>query len=114
MGLIERILPFQKYLSRTASPMFNCGIWGRLCITKRKTLHHRSGILAGIQSTEIRIIYLQRKEFRLFPKGADQSGPTAHAAQSVASVNAELSEGLRTEVGQLVLLPVRPEILDRV
>ena len=64
--------------------------------------------------TEFRIIYLQRKEFRLFPEGADQSGPTAHAAQSAASVSAELSEVLRTEVGQLVLLPVRPEILDRV
>src|ERR1700676_5244495 len=65
-------------------------------------------------TTEIRIIYLQGKEFCLFPEGADQSGPAAHAAQSAARVSAELSEVLRTEVGQLVLLPVRPEILDRV
>jgi hypothetical protein len=49
--------------------------------------------------TEVRIIYLQRKEFRLFPEGADQSGPTAHAAQSPARLSAELSEVLRTEVG---------------
>jgi len=68
----------------------------------------------GLILTESRIIYLQRKEFRLFPEGADQSGPTAHAAQSAARLSAELSEVLRTEVGQLVLLPVRPEILDRI
>jgi hypothetical protein len=72
------------------------------------------GVAAVFAVTDVRIIYLQRKKFCLFPKGADQSGPTAHAAQSAASVNAELSEVLRTEVGQLMLLPVRPQILDRI
>jgi hypothetical protein len=62
---------------------------------------------SGLRShlTELRIIYLQRKEFGLLPEGADQSGPAAHAAQSKASVSANLPEILRTEVGQLVLLP---------
>jgi hypothetical protein len=60
------------------------------------------------------ISYLKSHNILTRAEGADQSGPTTHAAQSAASVSAELSEVLWTEVGQLVLLPVRPEILDRV
>jgi len=66
------------------------------------------------RTTEIRVIYLQGEKFCLFPESADQSGPTPHAAQSTASVSAELSKVLRTEVGQLVLLPMRPQILHRI
>jgi pimeloyl-ACP methyl ester carboxylesterase len=57
---------------------------------------------------------LDRKHLRLPPEGDHQSRTTAHPAQRLARVMAQLPEVLRAEVGQLVLFPVRPQIFDRV
>ena len=54
-------------------------------------------------------------EFRLMPKCADEAGafPT-YAAQGMGGPARELPEIAGTQVGQLVLLPVTPEVLHRV
>lgn len=54
------------------------------------------------------------KQFCLPPKGDHQSGSLSHSAQGFASVRAQLSKVLRAEVWQLVLLPVRSQILRRI
>src|SRR5262249_15862854 len=43
-----------------------------------------------------------------------QGGPTAHARQGAAGMVAELDEIARTKVGQLVMLPVAPDVLHRI
>ncbi len=49
------------------------------------------------------------------PEGADEAGAfTADAAQGMGGPTGELPEVTGTQVGQLVLFPVAPEILDRV
>jgi len=48
----------------------------------------------------------------LLPEGTDQSRSAAHPAQRPAGVFAQLAETCRAEIGQLVLLPVRPQVFD--
>ncbi len=49
------------------------------------------------------------------PKGADEARTFAtNAAQGMGSPTGELPEVTGAQVGQLVLLPVTPEVLDRV
>src|SRR5271167_3147495 len=92
-------------------------VW-RLCpLAKQSSWRYASSALSCRQSAAIiepHIIYLQREEVRLLPEGADQGRAAAHPPERPAGMNAELSEVLRTEVGQLMLFPVRPQILHRV
>ena len=46
------------------------------------------------------------------PEGRNEGRSAAHPTQRETGVVAELSEVLRAEVGQLVVLPVAPEELD--
>lgn len=60
---------------------------------------------------------LRSKKFGLFPEGGDQLGPSGFAADSPERLRgkvAELPDIFRAEVGQFVLLPVGPEIFDRI
>src|ERR1700680_1972391 len=62
---------------------------------------------------EFRIIYLQRKQSRLLPESHYQGGSAAHPLERATSMQAQLRKGARAEVGEFVLLPVRPQILHR-
>ena len=51
----------------------------------------------------------------MVPEGADEAGAfTADAAQSMGGPAGELPEIAGAQVGQLVLFPVTPEILNRI
>lgn len=50
----------------------------------------------------------------MFPEGADEDRAPTHATQHVSGVDAGLAEVLGAEIGQLVMLPVAPNALDRV
>src|ERR1700736_5998805 len=57
---------------------------------------------------------LHRKQVGLLPEGDHQGRPLAHTTKRLARVMAQLPESCGAEVGQLVPLPVRPQILHRV
>ena len=48
------------------------------------------------------------------PEGADQRWTPPHATQGTAPVMTELREIARAEVGQFVMFPVAPDVLDRI
>jgi hypothetical protein len=50
----------------------------------------------------------------LFPEGDNQAGAATHPEQRFAGVGTEFPEVLGAEVWERVLLPVAPEVLDRV
>jgi hypothetical protein len=54
------------------------------------------------------------KQRSLLPEGGDESGSTTKPAQRTASAFAELPQIPRADVGQLVMLPVTPEVFDRI
>jgi hypothetical protein len=54
------------------------------------------------------------KQFGLLPEGFDQGSAATHAPEGVACVPAQLGEGLRAEVGQLMLFAVAPDVLNRI
>ncbi len=62
---------------------------------------------------ELRVIYLQGKQLRLLPESHHQGGSAAHPLERATGVHAQLREGGQAEVGEFVLFPVRPQILDR-
>ena len=53
-------------------------------------------------------------QFRLLPEGGDERRAATHATKGSATKRAELDEIPGAEVGQLVLLPVAPEVLHRI
>ncbi len=54
-------------------------------------------------------------KFCLVPEGADEAGAfTTDAAEGMGGPAGELPEITGAQVGQLVLLPVTPKVLDRV
>lgn len=50
----------------------------------------------------------------LFPKRRDQGGAALYSSQRPSSMTAELSVVLGTEVWKLMVLPVAPQVLDRI
>ena len=48
----------------------------------------------------------------MLPESCDESFATLRAFELGARESAEFGEVLRTEVGHLVLLPMRPQVLD--
>jgi hypothetical protein len=56
------------------------------------------------------MVTLERK-VGLFPEGSDERFAALRALELGASERAEFDEVLRTEVGHLVLLPMRPQVL---
>ena len=50
----------------------------------------------------------------MLPESHHQQGPAAHPAQRVSSVIAELAEVMGTEVRQLVMFPITPDVLHRI
>src|ERR1700722_1313365 len=55
--------------------------------------------LSWALTIEFRIIYLQREQLRLLPEGHHQSGSAAHPLERATSMQAQLGEGARAEVG---------------
>jgi hypothetical protein len=53
-------------------------------------------------------------QFSLPPEGGDDRLATLCASKFGSGISAEFGKVLRTEVGKLVVLPVSPEIFDRV
>lgn len=53
------------------------------------------------------------KQFRLFPESRDQSWAATHALESPNRMIAEVSKRLGTEVGNLMLFPVPPQVFHR-
>ncbi len=51
---------------------------------------------------------------RPVPEGDDQSGPSAHPTERLTCIMAQLPKRGGAKVRQLVLFPVRPQILDQV
>jgi hypothetical protein len=48
------------------------------------------------------------------PERTDKRWAPAHAAQGAAGLMAELGEIARAKIGQFVILPITPDVLDRV
>src|SRR6185437_14562822 len=48
------------------------------------------------------------------PKGAEKRWTPAHTAQVAAGLMTELGEIARTVVGQFVVFPIAPQVLDRI
>src|SRR6478672_3099770 len=53
-------------------------------------------------------------QFRLLPECADQLGSSLHGFQTTTSEVADFSKMRRTQVGDLMLLQIRPDRLDRI
>src|SRR6476660_9713871 len=53
-------------------------------------------------------------QFRLLPECADQLGSALHGFQTTTSEVADFSKMRRTQVGDLMLLQIRPDRLDRI
>lgn len=50
----------------------------------------------------------------MLPEGARQPRTAAHAVQRLARLITELGEAMRTEVGQVVLFPIAPDVLHQI
>ena len=63
---------------------------------------------------ENRIIQCPHEQFRLLPKSRNEGRAAAHPTQGALCLVAQLREVFRTQVGQLVLLEMAPEVLGRI
>ena len=54
------------------------------------------------------------KQFRLFPESSDQSRTTSHPTQRSFCMATEFSKILRTKIRQFMMLPVPPQVFDRI
>src|SRR5208337_51973 len=58
--------------------------------------------------------YISERHLGLLPERSDQGGPALHRAQAVASAGLEVVEVRCAAVGELVMLQMTPDVLDRI
>jgi hypothetical protein len=64
-----------------------------------RKVRYSNGVCYEQQIIEFRIIYLQRKQSRLLPESHHQGWALAHPLERATSMDAQLGEGARAEVG---------------